>query len=620
MKNSRIPDKKKIMRRLAAGLAVLLTLSMSACGALPTPTPGGMNQTQMTIPVVRGNIDATMSFIGNVKYNQSATLTWKTAGVVDKIYVQAGDEVKQGDILAELATDSLDSSVLLAEKTMIEQEENLEDVQESTNAKMQAYVTLSEKEDALKTAKLEQEALYYPRATQQDKELAWDTLSLASMNFNYAKQDYDALVDNNVAWEGEEPATTVSMFGRTMTFGGNSESGRGRKFNEYVESYDTLVSAYEDYVWTSGEPTDTDYAVAEGKVRVAQMEYDEALKEYLSYEQIPRAKDVSAAQASLNTAETNYNKRYIIAQFDGTVTSVSAEEGHYVTKGTTALRIDDKSSIYIPIDIPELDVTSVYNGVQVEITLDAVSGKTYHGTIYTVATATESSTYNTSFSATVLVDDPDDQMFAGMTAEVSMPLSTKENVLLVPSSALSYDDNKVTLTVAGDDGENKTVEVKVGTVSGSISEITSGDINEGDMIVVSSVSTEALEALGLDPADYMTAPMGMPEGAAPSEDGSEQAPEMPAGEASDVSEASSSAEAKEQTSSEKIEAKTEETASEDSESTAEEAPADKPADMPEGMQEPPEGFSGGTPPQGNPPSGGQGGPQGNGGARPDSAN
>lgn len=513
MKNSRIPDKKKTVQWLCRGLTVLLVLSMSACSALPfgsrTQQPGAVSEQQITIPVVRGNIDATMNFIGNVKYNQSATLTWKTAGVVETVYVKPGDEVKQGDILAELAADSLDSSVLLAEKTMIEKEENLEDVQESTNAKMQAYVTLSEKEDALKTAKLEQEALYYPRATQQDKERAWDTLSLASMNFNYAKQDYDALVDNNVSWEGEEPSRTVSMFGRTMTFGGNSESGRERKFNDYVETYNTLVSAYEKYVWTSGEPTDTDYAVAEGAVRVAQMEYDEALKEYLSYEEMPRTKDVVAALTSLNNAETSYNQRYIIAQFDGTVTSVTAEEGHYVTKGTAALRVDDKSSIYIPIDIPELDVNSVYNGVPVEITLDAVSGKTYRGTVYTVADAADSSAMNTTFSAAVVVDDPDDQMFAGMTAEVSMAESTKENVLLVPSSALSYDNDKVTLTVAGDDG-NKTVEVKVGTVSNNISEIVSGDIKEGDQIVVSSVSAEVLEELGLDPAEYMSSPSSMP--------------------------------------------------------------------------------------------------------------
>ncbi len=514
MKNSRIPDKKKVMQWLGRGLTVLLVLSVSACSALPfgsgTAQPGAAAEQQLTIPVVRGNIDATMNFIGNVKYSRSATLTWKTAGVVETVYVKPGDEVKQGDILAELATDSLDSSVILAEKTMIEQEENLEDVRESTNAKMQAYLTLAEKEDALKTAKLEQEALYYPRATQQDKELAWDTLALASMNFNYAKQDYDALVANNVSWEGEEPPQTVSMFGRTVTFGGNSESARERKFNEYVESYNTLVSAYESYVWTAGEPTDTDYAVAEGAVRVAQMEYDEALKEYLSYEEMPRTKDVAAAVTSLNNAETNYNKRYIIAQFDGTVTSVTAEEGHYVTTGTTALRIDDQSSIYIPIDIPELDVNSVYNGVPVEITLDAVSGKTYHGTVYTVATAADSSEMNTTFSAMVIVDDPDDQMFAGMTAEVSMAESTKENVLLVPSSALSYDNDKVTLTVVGDNG-NRTVEVKVGTVSGGISEVVSGDVKEGDRIVVSSVSSEVLEQLGLDPAEYMSAPNAMPE-------------------------------------------------------------------------------------------------------------
>lgn len=144
MKNSRIPDKKKVMQWLGRGLTVLLVLSVSACSALPfgngTAQPGAAAEQQLTIPVVRGNIDATMNFIGNVKYSRSATLTWKTAGVVETVYVKPGDEVKQGDILAELATDSLDSSVILAEKTMIEQEENLEDVRESTNAKMQAYL------------------------------------------------------------------------------------------------------------------------------------------------------------------------------------------------------------------------------------------------------------------------------------------------------------------------------------------------------------------------------------------------------------------------------------------------------------------------------------------------
>ena len=155
-------------------------------------------------------------------------------------------------------------------------------------------------------------------------------------------------------------------------------------------------------------------------------------------------------------------------------------------------------------------MNSVSNGAPVEITLDAVSGKTYHGTVYTVANAADSSEMNTTFSATVAVDDPDDRMFAGMTAEVSMAESTKEGVLLVPSSALNYDNDKVTLTVAGDNG-NKTVEVKIGTVSGSISELVSGDVKEGDRVVVSSVSSEVLEELGLDPADYISEPSAKPE-------------------------------------------------------------------------------------------------------------
>ena len=131
-------------------------------------------------------------------------------------------------------------------------------------------------------AKLAQEALYYPRATREEMERAWDKFALANLNFNYAKQDYDYLVSINEPWEGFEEPREIRFGRMRIVTGGDSRSGRERKFEDYVSTYNTLVSAYEKYVWMSGQPSATDYAVAEGNVEVAQMEYDKALEEYLS--------------------------------------------------------------------------------------------------------------------------------------------------------------------------------------------------------------------------------------------------------------------------------------------------------------------------------------------------
>ena len=513
-------------------LFIFLVLCMASCSLIPSSLIPGSGQNNVTpetqeilIPVTRGSISSELSYVGNLQYNQSADMTWKTGGVIDKVNVQVGDQVKKGDVLAVLATDSLTPSVILAEKTMIEQQEKLEDVLDSASNQMQAYVTLNEKEKALIQAKLDQEALYYPRATREEMERAWDSFALAHLNFNYAKQDYDYLVSINEPWEGFEEPREIRFGRMSIVTGGDSRSGRERKFEDYVSAYNTLVSAYEKYVWTSGQPSATDYAVAEGNVEVAQMEYDKALEEYLSYENLPRAKDVFTAEASLKNAETNYNQRFIIAQFDGTVTSLSAVEGYYVTKGAAALRLDDKSRIFIPISIPELDISAVKNGTEVSIVLDAVSGKTYSGHIYTIADASAVSGNTTAFSAMVEVYDPDDKMLAGMTAEVSMEVDERNDVLLIPNTAVTYADGKSYVTVMNGE-ERQQLEIQLGAVSGNVSEVISGNLREDAQLVVSSISSAALIQLGLDPADYQ----GGGQQNMPERPSSGNMPNFPAGE------------------------------------------------------------------------------------------
>ena len=471
---------------------LLLWLLTASCSTISDRLSSSVPETdplqqETLVTVTRGSIADKQSFVGNLQYSQSAVLTWKTEGVISEVRVNVGDQVRKGDILAVLETDSLSPSVILAEKTMIEQQENLEDVRASETARMNAYKTLNEKESALRSAKLQQEALYYPRATKQEMEIAWDKLALANLNFNYAKQDYDHLLEANVGWEGEEEGHWVYRFGRAYFTGVDQRSARERKFEEYVSAYNTLVSAYENYLWVAGEPTESDYAIAEGNVRVAQIEYDKALEDYLSYGSEAREKDVYAAEISLNNAETNYRQRFIIAQFDGTVTSVSAVEGYYVTRGSTAMRLDDMSRIFIPISIPELDLSTVSDGAPVRITLDAVSGKTYTGHIVTIADAGTASGNTSSFSARVEVDDPDKRMLAGLTAEVTVPLKEKTDVLLVPNEAITYTDGAARVTTVN--GNNRqTIEIRTGIITDTMTEVTSANLQEGQELSVIGVS------------------------------------------------------------------------------------------------------------------------------------
>jgi multidrug resistance efflux pump len=298
--------------------------------------------------------------------------------------VKLGDSVKKGDVLAELETDSMKSAVILAEKTLIDAQEALSDVIETKTSKMNAYSTLTVNEISLKSTKQAQEALYYPRADQLTIEMAYDAYMLAVENFNYAKADYDS-VKNSKGWE---------------------DQARQTYYESYLSTYNAMIEAYENWVWTKGQPTDTELAVAQGAVAVAQQAYDEALKEYQTYESMPRQKDIQEAEINVTNAENVYNKRNIIASFDGTVTSSQAEVGHYVEAGTVAFGIDDMTSIFIPLQISEIDIHKLFVGQKVNISLDAVPDKTYSGIIGKISDLGEESDSIVTFETLVEIQIP----------------------------------------------------------------------------------------------------------------------------------------------------------------------------------------------------------------------
>ena len=67
----------------------------------------------------QGNLTATVGATGIVHSDQTASISWQTSGIVDHVYVQVGDEISAGQILADLTQESLPQNVILAQADLI---------------------------------------------------------------------------------------------------------------------------------------------------------------------------------------------------------------------------------------------------------------------------------------------------------------------------------------------------------------------------------------------------------------------------------------------------------------------------------------------------------------------
>jgi RND family efflux transporter MFP subunit len=116
------------MRRWVTIVVLLLCLAL----VFPVACAGGTESEvrQQLTEVVRGDLAVTVSGSGNVEVSNEARLAFGSGGKVDRIYVEEGDAVLEGDVLAELVTGPLDLALIQAEVALETAEYNLSQAQE----------------------------------------------------------------------------------------------------------------------------------------------------------------------------------------------------------------------------------------------------------------------------------------------------------------------------------------------------------------------------------------------------------------------------------------------------------------------------------------------------------
>jgi len=309
------------------------------------------------------------------------------------------------------------------------------------------------------------------------------SIILAEADYVNAKEALDNLLLSGTALLEAEKAVEKAEDAYDKAYNWRVKLNGKIDIKDYTYDDRGVLKLHEYRGYASAETiaeADRDLALAESKLEDARREYERLSKGEESDE-------VKAARARVAAAEATLALAKLIAPFDGTITQAKPVVGDQVTPGTVGFRVDDLSSLLVDVQVSEVDINHVAVGQSATLSFDAILGKTYNGNVVEVGQAGDTVQGVVSFTVTVELTDADEQVKPGMTAAVSIVVDEVQNVLLVPNRAVRLVDGDRVVYVLKDNVPTP-ITITLGTSSDTMSVLTSGDINEGDLIILNPPS------------------------------------------------------------------------------------------------------------------------------------
>lgn len=214
---------------------------------------------------------------------------------------------------------------------------------------------------------------------------------------------------------------------------------------------------------------------------------------------------VAASRAALNSAWMSYRQissivtaptSGIISNFTLVPGSIIASSGQPSTSpessstsqslGTISL---EQNSLAATVNLSEIDVVNIKEWQKATLSLDAFPGKTFTGRVSAINTSGTVSSGVTTYPATITIDSALNNIYPNMAVSATIITDVKNNVLLVPSTAVQNNNGETSVRVMRN-GVVTTVPVEVGASNDTQTEITSG-INEGETVVTGQTGGNA---------------------------------------------------------------------------------------------------------------------------------
>ena len=267
----------------------------------------------------------------------------------------------------------------------------------------------------------------------------------------------------------------------------------------------------------------------------AQTAYDAALAQL----EVNKAQSAQA-QAGLNQATVDLNNTVIRSPVDGIVISRNVDVGQTVAASLQAPTLftiaNDLAKMEVHTNVDEADVGNVTEGQEVSFTVDAFPARRFKGRVHQVRNAPTVVQNVVTYDAVVRIDNKEQLLKPGMTANVQFLVNRREDVLTIPNMAIRFKPpdqkdeaqellrreqtraaptvgarktsrspgggggggggRRITLYVLSA-GKAEPIEVQLGITDGSKTEVRDGELKENDPVIIGLASAGTQSQTGV---------------------------------------------------------------------------------------------------------------------------
>lgn len=426
------------MKRMIAALMALSLIGAFGCTkSEEADSEATVTATAVaTTPATRGTIESTMSFEGNLEAQSEVIVTVPQPGKVTSSKVDVGTVVKKGQLLF-----TMDPKDVAAQKG-------------TTQAQYDAAKASADYTDSM--------------IADVHKQISDATTAKTELNSQII-----ALIDPiSQALTGNPAQSSV-----VAKLNAGQYSAAVTELKTLVKATPALSNPLFDTLETM--------TLSHDQLSSAVTQLESSLKT-LEGQKIQADGQVNVASAGLEAIDAQISNYSVYAPISGIIGTYDITVGAYPVS-QIPLTIVNMDKVKLSVNMLDTQVGKVKVGDSVDVTVDALGGKTVTGKVKTVAPTPNLQTRM--YPVVIEIDNPDHEIKPGFFVKVSFGVEQKENTLYIPSAGVLQNDDGTSYVYVNMNGTAKKTDVQLGIedASGNV-EVVSG-INEGDLIITSNLSS-----------------------------------------------------------------------------------------------------------------------------------
>lgn len=415
---------------------------------------GKLDQNLVFYVVQPGTVNVAVNAIGSVDASASANLSFTRSGRVAEVLVQPGDVVAAGDVLARLSSEdeqlTYERALQSLQLAQLQKEQLLEPVSEGDLAVAQANVDSAWGaylgiQNAVSQEDIQAAELRYQQAQQAEEDAINARYTVQGPQTDASLQLLDAQI-GAAAFNKEIARLQLEAV----------QTSNGGALNA---AYARVLQAQKVLEQIQAGPTQARIDQADIAIQQAQSQVDQALQEL--------------------------NDRNLISPFDGVIALVNTEVGSLVSLGLPVIQMIDTSGMHVMVQVDEVDIRQVEEGMAAVVTLDALPGLELPAVIEQIALLGTNDSGIISYDVRVRMEGFDPRVRVGLTAEAAVVIDQRTQVLVVPNEYIRLDRQRdqAFVNVVNTEGRLEEIEVMLGLRGQDISEVSAG-LRAGDVLAV----------------------------------------------------------------------------------------------------------------------------------------